>query len=85
MFRLLGVEVRETYLFELADDRVVEYPVGYASIRLEDREVIALVVFASEGVTPLVGATTLETAKLAADPGQQQLVTVRALLKHNGA
>lgn len=28
----LGVEVRETRPFELADDRVVEYPVGYATM-----------------------------------------------------
>ena len=42
----LGIEVRESRTFELADDRVVEYPVGYASIRLEEREIIALVVFA---------------------------------------
>ena len=36
----LGVEVREQRAFELADDRVVDYPVGYATMRVEDREVI---------------------------------------------
>ena len=53
----LGVEIRESRSFELADDRVVEYPVGYASIRLEDREIIALVVSAPQGTGSLLGAT----------------------------
>ncbi len=42
----LGIEIRESRLFELADDRIVEYAVGYASIRLEEREIIAMVVSA---------------------------------------
>jgi clan AA aspartic protease len=79
--RRLGIEIRDTYPFELADDRVVEYPVAYASIRLEQREVIALVVFAEEEVTPLLGATTLETARLAVDPVHRELISVPALLK----
>lgn len=79
--RRLGIQVWDTYPFELADDRVVEYPVGYASIRLEQRAVIALVVFVEEGATPLLGATTLETARLAVDPVRQQLISVPALLK----
>ena len=77
----LGIEVRESRSFELADDRVVEYPVGYASIRLEEREIIALVVFAPEGTGALIGATTLEAASLAVDPIHHRLVPVRALLK----
>ena len=77
----LGVEVRETRPFELADDRVVEYPVGYATMRVDDREVIALVVFGPPGTTPLLGATTLETAGLGVDPINQRLIPVTALLK----
>lgn len=77
----LGVEKRESCTFELADDRVVEYPVGYAGIRLEERDIIALVVFAPDGTAPLLGATTLETAGLAVDPIHQRLVPVPALLK----
>jgi len=77
----LGIEKRESRTFELADDRVIEYPVGYASIRLEEREIIALVVFAPEGTGPLLGATSLETASLAVDPIHKRLVPVPALLK----
>ena len=77
----LGVEVRKTRSFELADDRVVDYPVGYATMRVEDREVIALVVFGPRGTAPLLGATTLETAGLGVDPINQRLIPVPALLK----
>jgi clan AA aspartic protease len=77
----LGVEVRETRPFEIADDRVVEYPVGYATMRVDDREVIALVVFGPPGTAPLFGATTLETAGLGVDPINQRLIPVTALLK----
>lgn len=77
----LGIQIRESRSFELADDRVVEYPVGYASMRLEGREIIALVVFAPEGTGPLLGATTLETAGLTVDPIHRRLVPVPALLK----
>ena len=77
----LGIEIRESRSFELADERVVEYPVGYASIRLEQREVIALVVFAPPGSGSLLGATTLETAGFAVDPIHRRLIPVPALLK----
>ncbi len=77
----LNIEIRESRSFELADDRVVEYPIGYARIRLEDREIIAPVVFAPQGTGALLGATTLETASLAVDPIHQRLIPVPALLK----
>lgn len=77
----LDIGVRETRSFELADDRLVEYPVGYANIRIDGHEIIALVVFAPRGTTPLLGATALETAGLAVDPIHRRLVPVTALLK----
>lgn len=79
--RQLGIDIRESRSFELADDRIAEYPVGYASIRLGEQEIIAMVVFADEGTTPLLGATALETASLVVDPIHQKLVPVPALLK----
>jgi len=79
--RSLGVQPVERYQFELADDRVVEYEVGHARLRLNGRERIVLVVFGPEGVTPLLGATTLELFGLAVDPVHKKLVPVRGLLK----
>ena len=77
----LGIEGEGERRFELGDDRIVGYPIGYAAIRLEEREIIALVVFAPSGTAPSLGATTLETAGLAVDPIHQRLVPVPALLK----
>ena len=77
----LGIEQEGQRRFELGDDRVVEYPIGYARMRLEGDETIVLVVFGPEGTAPLVGATTLETAGLGVDPVYQKLVPVPALLK----
>ena len=77
----LGIEERETRPFELADDRVVEYSVGYATMRVENREVIAPIVFGSPGTTLLMGATTLETASLGVDAINQRLIPNPALLK----
>ena len=77
----LGVQQEEDRRFELADNEIVEYPVGQARIRLEGREFIALVVFAPEDTTPLLGMTTLETFGLGVDPVGQKLVPVQALMK----
>ena len=67
--------------FRLADERLVEYPVGQARLRLDGDEFIVLVVFAPEGTTPLLGATTLETFSLGVDPKGQRPVPVPGLLK----
>ncbi|MFQ6026677.1 MAG: clan AA aspartic protease [Dehalococcoidia bacterium] len=77
----LGVEMLERRRFELADDRVVEYEIGQARIRLEDRELIEVVVFVSEDTSPLIGATTLESFGLGVVPVAGQLVPVNALPK----
>ena len=81
IFEKLGVEVRETRPFEVADCRGVEDSVGYATMRVESREVIALVVFGPIGTAALLGATTLETAGLGVDPINQRLIPIPALLK----
>ena len=51
----LGIEVMEWVSFELADDRVVDYEVGEARLRLDGRERATLVVFGPEGAAPLLG------------------------------
>lgn len=76
----LGVEQEGYRRFELADNRIVEYPIGHARIRLEGQEVIVLVVFAPEDTDPLLGATVLELFSLAVDPVHQRLIPVPALL-----
>ncbi len=67
--------------FELADHRSIRYDVGEARLRLNGDELTVLVVFAPEGTSPLLGATALELFGLAADPVNQRLIPVPALLK----
>ncbi|MCH7606532.1 MAG: hypothetical protein IH962_05190 [Chloroflexi bacterium] len=81
MLTRLGVEQEGIRRFELADNQIVEYPVGQARIQLEGNELVVLVVFAPEGTAPLLGATTLEIFGLGVDPVSQKLVPVTALLK----
>ncbi len=76
----LGVERAAQRTFELGDNRVVDYPIGYARLRVNGDQVIALVVFGPEDSEPLLGATTLELLSLGADPVNGRLVQVRASL-----
>ena len=76
----LGIEQEGQRRFELGDDRIVEYPIGYSRIRLDEDATIVLVVFGPEGITPLLGATALEHLSVEVDPIQQRLVPVPALL-----
>jgi clan AA aspartic protease len=80
----LGVEPVEKVVFQLADERVVEYQVGEARIRLDGRERTTVVVFGPEGAKALLGATTLELFNMAVDPVRRRLVSVPGLLKKTG-
>lgn len=77
----LGVKVVGQRDFELADSRAARYDIGEARLRLNGDELTVLVVFAPEGTSPLLGATALELFGLAADPVNQRLIPVPALLE----
>ncbi len=77
----LGIEREEEDVFELADNRLVEYSIGDIRLRLEDREHYVPVIFAPDDATPLVGATTLEILRLGIDPVAERLVPVTAFRK----
>ena len=77
----LGVAPEGRRRFELADNSLVEYPVGQIRMRLEGQELVVLAVFAAEDSDPLLGVTALETFGLGADPINQRLIPIPALLK----
>ena len=77
----LGIEREETDVFELADNRLVEYDMGETRVRLEGRELTVPVIFAADGALPLVGMTTLEILRLGIDPVAEALVPVTAFRK----
>ena len=72
----VSVRPTETRGFVFADDRVVDMPFGYATFVVEGMEVIAPVIFAASGSSPLLGATTLEAAHLATDSVNERLTPV---------
>lgn len=76
----LRITPREHIEFELADGRIIELGIGEARVRIDGRDAVTLVVFGEEGVSPLLGAYTLEGVRLAVDPLRQLLVPTRALL-----
>lgn len=80
MLKSIGTTVEENRTFELADGRVVELPLGYVSIRIAGKQIVAPAVFGPETSSPLLGATALEISGLAVDPMRQLLVPVNALL-----
>lgn len=77
----LGVTPEEEWPFELADGRVVRYPVAWIQIQLQGREQPTLVVFAPPTAEPILGAFTLEGFRLAADPVNERLISVPGLAK----
>ncbi len=81
LLRRLGVTPESSRRFELGDNRVVEYFIGYARMRLSGDSAVVPVVFAPEEASPLIGATTLEIFGLAVDPVAQRLTPVNALLR----
>ena len=56
----LGIGREETRQFRVADNRVVEFPMGETRVRLEGRELTVPVIFAPDEALPLLGMTTLE-------------------------
>jgi clan AA aspartic protease len=81
ILRRLGVIPDERWPFDLADNRIVEYDVGEASIKIDGRRRHTVVAFGEEGAQPLLGAATLEEFRLGIDPVRRQLIPIRGLLK----
>jgi predicted aspartyl protease len=76
----LGIEPFELETFGLADGTKQTYPVGEAFFELGDRRGTSKVVFAPAGVTPLLGAFTLESLGLMVNPVTRELLPMRLFL-----
>ena len=76
----LGIEPFEIETFGLADGTKQTYPVGEAFFALGDRRGTSKVVFAPEGVTPLLGAFTRESLGLMVNPVTRELLPMRLFL-----
>ena len=78
---VLRVPVERAYV---AGGRSVEFDVEETAVRIGNRLRTTLVIFADNGVQPLLGAYTLEAFLLAVDPVNRRLVPVSGLLKRSG-
>ena len=77
----LGIEREWVGRCELADNRIVEYPVGETRVVLEGVERTVPVMFAPDDEMPLVGAVTLQTLALGIDTVAERLFPVVNLRK----
>ena len=59
----------------------MEMEVGQTWIRVEDKEVVTLVLFNDEGTQPLLGALALEGVFLGVDSHAKRLIPVEGLLQ----
>jgi predicted aspartyl protease len=76
----LGVARLRREVFGLADGTTQEYDVGEAFLELGTKCGTSPVVFAPEGVTPLVGVVTLESFGLMVNPITRELLPMRLFL-----
>ena len=80
LLETLGVERLDRRQFTLADGSHVTYDVGEATFTVAGRVRTSQVVFAPEGVTPLLGAFTLESLGLMVNPVTRELLPMRLFL-----
>ncbi len=70
----LGIRPIERQQFQLGDGSMVEYDMGEARLRLEGRVLTSPVVFGPSGVSPLLGAVSLQIFRLIADSVNERLI-----------
>ena len=68
ILRELGIEPVDKRTFQLSEGETRQMEIGYACIRLEEKEGIAQVVFSDEGTSPVIGRLTLDGMLLEFDP-----------------
>jgi aspartyl protease family protein len=70
----LGIVPDDRAHFMLADGRVIDNETGYLRMRVQEKQVITLVIFAEPESEPLLGAYALKGLALAVDPLNERLV-----------
>ena len=77
----LGISPTRQETFEYASGQQARLDMAQATAQMEGRETVTWVIFGDEGMSPLLGAYTLEGLFLAVDPYNQRLVPVNGVLK----
>lgn len=76
----LAIAPFEQETFGLADGTKRSYPVGEAFFELGEKRATSKVVFGPPGVTPLLGALTLESMGLMVNPVTRELLPMQLFL-----
>jgi len=79
ILRELGHEPTRRERFKIADGTTVEYDLAEVPIRIGDKVSANLCMWDDNDAQPLLGAVTMESFLLAADPVEQKLVPVEGL------
>ena len=77
--RALGVQSIDTERFLLADGSVITRNIGEARVYIDGRDASTIVVFADEGIEPILGVHALESLRLVVDPLNETIASVEHL------
>lgn len=77
--RRIGIKPIGVRRYELADGGEVEYECGIAQIEFMDEVSGGIIVFGPETVTPILGATAMESVGIWVDPVTQTLRKLHAV------
>jgi predicted aspartyl protease len=80
MLERLGHQSNATRRFRLADETVIERPIGDVIVRIGGETRTSVCVFGGEASPELLGAVTMELFSLAPDPVNETLIPVIASL-----
>ncbi|MCH8063775.1 MAG: hypothetical protein IH861_14870 [Chloroflexi bacterium] len=80
ILRELGITPLFKQSFRFAQGDLRDMEVGQAWVRVEDKEVVTLLLFNDEGTQPLLGALALEGVFLGVDPHAKRLIPVEGLM-----
>ena len=69
----LGIERRRRIRFELPDGSITEMEAGEAQVSIEGVKSSCIMVFADDGLPPLLGAEAIEGVAMEVDPEQPRL------------
>ncbi|MBI2888181.1 MAG: retroviral-like aspartic protease family protein [Chloroflexi bacterium] len=80
LLRQIGIQSIRQQVFELADGRTVQWPIGNAEVTVEGLSTPTLCVFGQEDVSATLGVVVLESVGLTIDPVHLRLVPTPGLL-----
>ncbi len=77
----LGISPTKRETFEYAGGERVQLDMAEARAKVDGKDTITWVIFGEDGMSPLLGAYTLEGVLMAVDPYNQRLIPVVGSLK----